>query len=250
MEEKKVILMLSGGRDSFLAGCRLLEDANEKYKLLMVTYDNGCSIQSHNTKYVADRIIARYGKERAEFLGVFHISAVIREFFAPYFNMKPEEQAKEFSGMTPSQFHCLICRTSMYLYSIWLAKLNDALYLAEGGREEQGFVIELPGMALKRFPELAEKAGLKLLLPVYDLKGDWNRDNALLIRNYNCKSLEPKCLIGYPLENSVDETVIEGVHRYFDNVILPIIEKKGLLDIEKVQRIFIGVNESYDEHVN
>ncbi len=34
--------MLSGGRDSFLAGCRLLEDQEKNYKLLMVTYDNGC----------------------------------------------------------------------------------------------------------------------------------------------------------------------------------------------------------------
>lgn len=245
MEEKRVLLMLSGGRDSFLAGCRLLEDRKEKYKLLMVTYDNGCSIQSNNTKYVADRIIARYGADRAKYLGVFHISGVIREFFAPYFNMKPEEQAKEFAGLTPSQFHCLICRTSMYLYSIWLAKLNGALYLAEGGRKDQGFVIELPGMAQKRFPELVEKAGLKLLLPVYNLDGNWIRDNELLIRNYNCKSLEPKCLIGYPIENSVDDTVIEGVHRYFDNIILPAIEQRGLLDIDKVKDIFIDSN--YDE---
>lgn len=237
--------MLSGGRDSFLAACRLLEDNALNCKLIMVTYDNGCSYRSNDAKIVADRIIARYGDDRAEYIGVYKISGVIREFFAPYFNMKPSDQAREFAGLTPSQFHCLICRTSMYLYSIWIALLNGASYIAEGGREDQGFVIELPGMAKERFRDLVEKAGLELLLPVYDLNNNWIRDNELLNRGYNCKSLEPKCLIGYPLEGSVDQSVIDGVHRYYDTVILPRIEERELLSIEKVKAYFI--NDNYDE---
>lgn len=249
MEETKVVLMLSGGRDSFLAGCKLLEDQENNYKLLMVTFDNGCSIQSKNAKHVADRIIAKYGKDRAEFLGVYQISAVIREFFDPYFNMKPEDQVRKFAGLTPSQFHCLICRTSMYLYSIWLAKLHNASHIAEGGREDQGFVIELPGMAKERFPKLVEAAGLHLLLPVYNLKDNRTRDFELLLRDYNCKSYEPKCLIGYPLDDSVDDSVIEGVHHYFDNVIMPRIEERGFLDIETVKGVLINKNKQYNELV-
>ena len=34
-----VLLMLSGGRDSFLAACRLIE---EGWHVHMITYDNGC----------------------------------------------------------------------------------------------------------------------------------------------------------------------------------------------------------------
>ena len=49
METKTVILMLSGGRDSFLAACRLLDDKNQ-YKIKMVTYDNGCSYGSELAK--------------------------------------------------------------------------------------------------------------------------------------------------------------------------------------------------------
>lgn len=192
MSSKKVILMLSGGRDSFLAACRLLEDPSDYY-LLMATYDNGCSYCSDNAKIVADRIIAKYGKNRAEYLGVYKISSVIREFFSPYFNMKPEEQMKLFAGLTPSQFHCLICRTSMYIYSIWLALLNNASYISEGGRQDQEFVIELPGMAKERFPNLVKMAGLEdLLLPVYELNDNWIRDNELLARGYLCKSYEDR----------------------------------------------------------
>lgn len=233
-----VILMLSGGRDSFLSACRLLEDS-AGYCIQMVTYDNGCSYGSINAKTVADRIIARYGAERAEFLGVYKIGGLIRRFFSPYFNMKPEEQAQRYRGMTPSQFHCLICRTSMYIFSVWLAHKYGARFLAEGGRKDQEFVIELPGMAQKRYPALVHEAGLELLLPVYELDSNWERDNELLLRGYLCKSFEPKCLIGVPVCNSIDETVIEGVHAYYDSEMLPLIRNLDLLS-PRMAELYVG----------
>lgn len=238
MNEPEIILMLSGGRDSFLAACRLLESPSN-YHLKMVTYDNGCSYNSCNAKLIAERIMKKYGDNRAEYLGIYKISSVIREFVFPYFNMKPAEQLKEFLGMTPSQFHCLVCRTSMYIYSIWLALLHDAHYIAEGGRKDQEFVIELPGMAQERYPALVESTGLELLLPVYDLNDNWIRDNELLARGYLCKSYEPKCLIGCPVRDSIDESVINGVHAYYDKVILPLINRRNLLTLDKAH-MYIG----------
>ncbi len=240
-----VILMLSGGRDSFLAACHLLEDP-AGYHVQMVTYDNGCAYGSAKAKAVADRIIARYGAERASFLGVYKIAGLIRKFFSPYFNMKPEEQAKRYQGMTPSQFHCLICRTGMYIFSIWLAQKNGARYIAEGGRRDQEFVIELPGMALERYPALVKEAGLELLLPVYELDDNWERDNELILRKYLSKTFEPKCMIGFPVRGSVDESVIEGVHAYYDQEMLPLIRRMELLSPQMAER-YIG--SGYDELV-
>ena len=243
--EDNVILMLSGGRDSFLAACRLLEDP-ANYHIQMVTYDNGCSYGSTNAETVANRIIARYGADRAMFLGVYKIGGLIRRFFSPYFNMKPEEQVQRYQGMTPSQFHCLICRTSMYIFSIWLAHKYNAQYIAEGGRMDQEFVIELPGMAQERYSALVSEGGMKLLLPVYDLNDNWERDNELLLRGYLCKSLEPKCIIGVPVCGSVDETVIEGVHSYYDREMLPLIRKLNLLSPRMAE---LYIESKYDELV-
>lgn len=245
MSESNVIVMLSGGRDSFLSACRLLEDP-AGYKIKMVTYDNGCSYGSENAKTVADRVIARYGQDRAEYLGVYKIGGLIRKFFFPYFNMEPSEQEKKYSGMTPSQFHCLICRTSMYIFSIWLAYKNEAHYIAEGGREDQEFVIELPGMAKDRLPKLVQSAGMELLLPVYELNSNWERDNELLLRNYICKTYEPKCMIGVPICGSINDRVIEGVHAYYDQEILPKIEKMNLLSPQMADHYF---RSQYDELV-
>lgn len=241
--ENIVLVMLSGGRDSFLATCRLLDSPNN-YSVKMVTYDNGCSYQSGNAKMVAERIIQQYGAQRAEYLGVYKIGGIIREFFFPYFNLKPEEQMKLFAGLTPSQFHCLICRTSMYIYSVWLCKKYGISYLAEGGRKVQQFVVELPGMIKERYPAMLKRENIELLLPVYELEDDWERDNELLRRNFLCKSYEAKCMVGVPIRGSVDESVIEGVHNYFDQVVLKRIEELELLS-EK--NCLLYLDKQYDE---
>lgn len=212
----------------------------------MVTYDNGCMCGADRVKLVADRIIERYGADRAEYLGVFSTAGIAREFFHPYFNMTPEEQLKRFKGMTPSQFHCLVCRTAMYIHSIWLCKLLDIPTIAEGGRKSQEFVVELEGMAKKRYKDLVESQGLNLLLPVYydgadwtkdkDFSADWERDNELLMRGYRSKCDEAKCFIGVPINGSVNNDVIEGTHAYYDEVMLPRIQKRGLLENEAILR--------------
>lgn len=227
----KVLLMLSGGRDSFLSACKLLED-KKGYHVYMATYDNGCICQLDKVKTVADRIIQHYGADRAEYLGAYSTAGIAREFFFPYFNMKPEEQMREFSGMTPSQFHCLVCRTAMYIRSVQLCKLHGIQYIAEGGRKSQEFVIELEGMANDRYLELVKSQGLGLLMPVYDLEDDWIRDNELMMRDFVSKCGEAKCLIGVPVRGSIDQSVIDGVHAYYDKVILPRIEERRLLNSE------------------
>ena len=241
--ENDVLVMLSGGRDSFLATCRLLDSSNN-FSVKMVTYDNGCSYRSENAKLVADRIIQQYGEQRAEYLGVHKISGIIREFFFPYFNMKPQEQMRLFAGLTPSQFHCLICRTSMYIYSVWLCKKYGISYIAEGARKIQAFVIELPGMAKERYPAMLKAEGIELLLPVYDLEDDWERDNELLRRNFLCKSYEPKCMVGVPVKESIDETVVEGVHNYFDQIIM---KKINELELLSEKNCYLYLDKQYDE---
>ncbi len=244
MKQNTVILMLSGGRDSFLAACRLLEDTKQQYHIKMATYDNGCLYGASNADTAAQRIIDKYGAGRAEFLGVYKTGGIIREFFFPYFNMTPAEQMKEYAGMTPSQFHCLICRTSMYIYSIWLAQREGAQYIAEGGRRDQEFVIELPGMIQERYRELVRRAGLDLLLPVYEMDDNWERDNELLRMGYLCKTMESKCLVGVPVRGSIDQSVIDGVHAYYDKVILPKINALKFLEPETARMYW---KNEYDE---
>ena len=178
-KEKEAILLFSGGRDSFLAGCYLMEG---DFKIYMVTFENGVGLAAHNAEHGAKRIIKRYGKDKAEFLGVHSVAGIWREFFLLYFNMRPSEISKEFGELPISQFHCLTCRSAMYIWTIIKAKQMGIKYIADGARKDQGFVIELPNM-IEKFRDFFAEYSIELLLPVWDLESDWERKNLLLLED-------------------------------------------------------------------
>ena len=63
MKKKEVILMFSGGRDSFLSACYLIEDG---FRVCMATFENGAGLQTYNAAHGARRIIETYGQEKAD----------------------------------------------------------------------------------------------------------------------------------------------------------------------------------------
>lgn len=132
MDEKSVLMLFSGGKDSFLSSCYLIE---EGYKVIMVTFENGAGLCGYNAEYGANRIINRYGKSNAEYIGVQCIAGIWREFFIPFFNLKPSKIIEQFGEITISQFHCLTCRTSMYIWAIIKSKQLGIKNIGDGARK-------------------------------------------------------------------------------------------------------------------
>jgi hypothetical protein len=162
-----------------------------------VTFENGLGLGGYNAEHGANRIKSRYGNEKVKFLGVQNVAGIWRKFFLPYFNMKPSEIKKEYGELTISQFHCLTCRSSMYIWSIIKAKQMRVKFVADGARKDQGFAIELPNM-ISRFKSFFSGYSIELLLPVYELDSGWERKNLLMLRGFVPKVLEPQCLVGVP----------------------------------------------------
>ena len=221
-----VLLMYSGGKDSFLSACKLVEQG---YKLKLITYNNDCTIRSPNE--YAERLIKCYSADKIEYLRTHYTTSLFREFFIPYFNIPTSEIIREFGEITISQLNCLLCRTSMYIYSIILCKKMNISIIAEGARKSQLFVIELEGM-IERYKSLLNQHGINLLLPVYNLISDWDRENELMWRGFIPQTIEDQCMLGVPLNNSVSKEVINGIHTFYDKVILPKIIEKGLIEKE------------------
>lgn len=218
-DNKEALVLFSGGRDSFLATCYLIEDG---FNIYLVTFENGIGLGSNNADHGAQRIINRYGKDKAKFLGVHNVAGIWREFFLPYFNMTPSEISREFGELTISQFHCLTCRSAMYVWSIIKAKQMGIQYVADGARQDQGFVIEIKSM-IEKFQHFFSEFSIQMLLPVWELDSDWERKNLLLMRGFIPKTLEPQCLIGVPLhhDRAFDEEIQAAVEKYFEKVVLP-----------------------------
>lgn len=217
MKNNKVLQLFSGGKDSFLSSSKLVDTNNIVY---LVTYDNSCGLCTENVKHGADRLIRKYGKEKVKFLGIYNTSGVWRSFFLPFLNLKPSEIIDRYGEITYSQFNCLACRLSMYLYSITICECFNIRKVSDGARYIQGFAIET-GCMLERFKRLFENYQIEFILPVINLESDWQRKNELLIRGFVPKMLEPQCLLGVPLEKGkLTEEIVKGVVSFYDKEIV------------------------------
>lgn len=231
-----VLLLFSGGRDSFLSACLLLEKGHD---LSLVTFENGCGLKPENAAHGAARLIERYGKERVHFLGVQNVAGFWREYFLPYFNQKPSENVAEYGELPVSQFHCMTCRSAMYVWTIIRALQEDIRLVADGARKEQGFVIELPSF-VSEIKQFFGEYGIELLLPVFELNSDQTRKNALLARGFVPKTLEPQCLLGVPLpsDGPLDEEIQNAVIKHFRRIVAPrsrlLIEQYKNADIQQL----------------
>lgn len=214
---KKALLMLSGGRDSFLSACELIKDG---YQVYLVTYNNGHMAQTENVKALSDRLEKVFGNDRIKQAGIYLIAQNIRPLLEKALNSEPSELCKDYPHLLLGQLNCLVCHTVMYFHSIAYCKAREIDTIAEGAREEQKFFVELPEMK-KRYERLCEKYGLMLRMPVYDLKSDARRKEMLGEWNFNPKSYEPQCWVGCPMLKELTSEQRSCLANYYDYEIEP-----------------------------
>ena len=175
MEKKKVLLMYSGGLDSILSMVRLI---SEGYKVLLVHFDNGCSI---STGFEVERALNfenGYGKDTVEYIGKLTIVPYFRDNERQFANMSFSELQDRYGNTTISQIRCLNCRSAMYHEAIRYCLMNNVHVIAEGARQSQLFSIEQPKL-IEGYKKLLNEFGIELLLPVYDMKDDLHKENEL-----------------------------------------------------------------------
>ncbi len=215
--EKKALLMLSGGRDSFLSACRLIEDG---YQVLLVTYDNGHMSKTDNVRLLSDRLGQIFGTERVKHVGIHFIAQNIRPLLNKALYQEPAELCKEYPHLLLSQVNCLACHTAMYFHSIAYCKAHGIKVLAEGAREKQKFFVELPEMK-NRYEDLCQKYDILLQLPVYDLKSDIERKDELGEWGFLPKSFEPQCWLGCAMLQELTDDQRKSLTDYYDKEIVP-----------------------------
>ena len=201
---EKVLVLYSGGKDSMLSTCLLIEQG---YQVYLVHYDNSFEIGSNNVKNGFKRLEKKYGSDKIKYLGVKKISGIYRELIKEFYNLKINEISTKYGNINISQLNCLICRLSMYIETIILCNQLEISNVADGARNSQLFAIEQDEM-LNLFKKLFKKYNIKLLLPVKNITDDFQLKNEFLIRGLIPKVNESQCLIGMPLDsNKIDEEI-------------------------------------------
>lgn len=229
-KEKPCLLMFSGGYDTLLAPCYLIEKG---YKVLLVTYDNGLEKNMESIEVNVKRLTTLYGN-KIEFLGIKSIVGIWRELFLRPYLLRRE---KFDYNLLPMEMICLSCRTSMYIRSIVECLERNIKHLAEGARESQGYP-EQQCAVMEVFREFCKKHSIELVLPVYDIANQEQLKEELIMRNIIPKTTEPYCTFQMPLyEYAPLKDRVKEMERFLVKYLMPkaqeVIEK--LPDIVKTR---------------
>ena len=236
MERKKVLLMYSGGLDSILSMVRLLSDG---YKVLLVHFDNGCSISGGLEVERAINFEKGYGKNIVEYVGKLTIVSAFRDNEREFANMSFSEICNKYGDTTISQVRCLNCRSAMYHEAIRYCLLNDVHFIAEGARRSQLFSIEQPKV-IEGYRKLLNIFDIELLLPVYNLEDDWAKENELLSHGIIPSASEDKCILGIPLDEPIPQYQTDAISKMLEENITPRYVKELKLTLNIPQYPYMG----------
>lgn len=206
------------------------------YQVFLVHYDNSFEVGSNNIQVGVKRLVKKYGSDKIKYIGTKKVSGIFRELIKDFYNLKSNEVLENFGSISISQFNCLACRLSMYVEFIIICKQLNISYVADGEKNSQLFAIEQNQM-LDLFISLFKNYNIELLLPVKDLKDDFEEKNALLIRGIIPKVYETQCLIGMPLNSStIDDEILLAIINTYEKMLFPKIDKL----IKKYKNIELG----------
>ncbi|MCJ7631405.1 hypothetical protein MUP77_03245 [Candidatus Bathyarchaeota archaeon] len=213
-KEKTCLLMFSGGYDTLLAPCYLVENG---YRVVLVTYNNGVEINLKAAEENAKRLMTLYGN-KITFKGAKSIIGIWRELFLlPYLLGREKFEY----NLVPMEMMCLSCRTSMYIRSIADCHLSGIRYIAEGARESQKYP-EQQSLVMEVFKKLCKSNSVKLILPVYEIEGKEKVKEELMMRNIVPKTTEPYCTFAMPLyEYAPLEQRVKEMRRFMVRYLIP-----------------------------
>ena len=219
---KDVLILFSGGKDSFLSTLIML---NKGYRVNLVTFDNGQELKSKNVLIGAKKIKNKFGEDKVNIIGIKKTDAIFRELICSFYNYDTNYINQKFGNITISQFNCLACRLSMYILSIIICKKENVKLVVDGARKSQLFAIEQETM-INEFKKLFENFNLEIIFPVLNETNDYSIKNQILANGFVPKMNECQCLLGMPILNgSMNDDILEGCLNVYMKELYPKIER-------------------------
>ena len=217
-----VLLAFSGGKDSFLAACRLID---QKYRVHLITFDNGSEMMMDNVLHGVKRLQAKFSDKVVIWQGFYKTTGII-PLLSDHWRQAPMwEFAEDYPALTNCHLTCLICQSAMWNAGIAYCQSHTIHYYATGYKSTDEFCT---GMSewVDGVSAFAKKHGVTTLFPLWEGISDFDRDTAMISYGFQPAVLEPKCCLGcWPAEKMSDD-VRGNIMAYFNGVLLPVMEDR------------------------
>lgn len=192
--EKRCAVLFSGGLDSSLAVCRMVEKG---YVPELLHFNQGALISNNLVSIRYNELKAVYN----DYLGdihFFNVSGLFRRIAL----VPLEEDIKKYN----ISLVCLGCKLAMHAQSVIFCKKNDISVIADGSNERQKRYGEQRKIALDFIRDLYNQYKILYENPVYNLdKKDIKY--GLFDRGITIQSLEDTCLFSNTFSIASDDAI-------------------------------------------
>ena len=212
----ETLVLFSGGKDSFLTACHYAEKGR---RVALFSCNNGSVQAETNLLHGVARLRNRYGKDLVRYAGIYLTVGTIQEMTLRYMQTPLRDIATSYPALVPAQMRCMFCQTSMWIAAMAYAIAKDIHTIAAGYKSQDLFVTGIPEY-IDHMRGIADKYGIAVETPVWDMPEDYNRDMAMIRKFFEPQVLEPKCVLGLPV-NPPDKNEIGDMMAYFENEVLP-----------------------------
>lgn len=229
-QQKRTLVLFSGGMDSFVTACRCIEDG-EFVGLLFC--NGGYVVDEENILHSVARLHNRYGENALTYEGAVCTAGIIKRLSEWWEGAAVKELAVRFPNMRIAQMQCLHCQTAMWVAAIAMARARNYDKICAGCRSDDIFCTGSERFQ-QAMDEIANEFGIHAMFPVLyteNWEAPWSQQRQIEMENrgFLPRVLEPKCMIGRPV-TPLDAADKAEMRKYFDEVLRDkIIRARGLI---------------------
>lgn len=235
---ENVLLLFSGGKDSFIAACRELTAGN---RVLLISFNNSAVLGEKNILHGVARLQKKYGANRIAYAGCYNTGAIIQNLKAKWSDLSWVELGTSYPHLTNTQITCTHCQTAMWVSAIAYARAKGISVIAAGYKQSDPFCTGFDAYH-KQIQELAYENYCMIRFPVLDdskwvnSPGEIERDYEMARYGFIPSVYEPKCMLGRPAPQMSPE-MKKDMDNYFEQNLKQI----ALDEIQKMIPIFRSI---------
>lgn len=232
-ENGTALVMFSGGKDSFLTACRLVEQGK---RVTLLSFNNGAVAAEEHILHGASRLGNRYGN-RIEYAGVYPTVGTLRLIDEHWASLPWSRLGAEYPDLSNAQVNCLHCQSAMWIAAIAYCVSKSIGTIATGYKSCDPFCTGMPAWN-RRMRTTAERHGVSVETPLWTTPEwgefpDVGRDREMEHHMFGPSVLEPQCTIGRPVPPPTD-AVERQIAQFFDDHIEPYVDRQ----IDELSNIF------------
>lgn len=211
----QVLVMFSGGKDSFLTACKVVEQGN---RVSLLSFNSGCLMCEENMLVTAERLKNKY-KHKVEVVGIRTCVSNNLRISRPWKELTSRELCKKYPDVTGVQAQCFFCQMSMWIEAVGYSVAHGIKRIACGYKHTDKFCTGSK-LFLDFLASMCEKYGIEVSTVMWDFVEEiegFELDQEFIRRRLLPRVFEPKCSLGLPAKERITDSEMTQLLYYFKN---------------------------------